>query len=415
MLVRGLLWPLTITVLVIAGALLGPAPLNEPIRGAAPLGARLEVGWDYLLVAPLFDVLDTLSVLTLHQHYAVLATLIAVFVLWRVLRRRTSRNLTRRIGIEAAVAAASFLALLAFYAYGIVGPRPMAALEVDDPAAIVVDFHSHTGHSHDGRDGFDAEDRREWHASAGFHAAYVSDHRTYAGYLEGAARNPERAGEGTVLLPALDIKFAGKEASALGEPWRYRSALEGNHLIPDSLYDAVAAGAPVPTLVLTIPGVLESIPPATADSIGYVAIEVNDASPRGLEQSRQDRDRILALADSLNLARVASSNNHGWGRTAAAWTVLTLPGWRFMTPERLSRAIEEKLHTERRHAARVIERRIPYPGTSAAAIAITVPAITWQMFGGMGTGERISWLLWAWGLALLLILGRTPKRASAAG
>ena len=409
---RALAWPLAITAFVLAGALLGPPALQEPVGGSAPLGTRLDVGWGYLLLAPLFNVLDTLSLLTLDQHYAVLATLIAAFVAWRALRRRSARGWLARIGIEAGVAAGCLLGLVAFYGYGILGPRPMAALAVEDPASIIVDFHSHTDHSHDGRDGFDAEDNRAWHAAAGFHAVYVSDHRTYQGFAEGADRNPERAGEGTVLLPALEIKYAGKYASALGAAWRYRHAMDGNDLIADSLYRVVAAGAPRPTLVLTIPGGLDDIPAEDGRTIGYVAVEVNDASPRGLEQSRRDRATILALADSLDLALVASSNNHGFGRTAAAWTVLQLPGWRSMTPQRLSQAIEETLHTHRREASRVVERRIPYPGSSVPALAVTAPAITWQMFGGIGAAERVSWLLWAWGLALALaILRRTPRFA----
>lgn len=409
----GLFWPLVITALVLAGAFLGPAALQGPVRGGVPVDGYLDVGTGYLVLAPLFNVLDTLSLLTLAQHYAVLATLIGAFALWRISRRRARRGVLRRIGVELGVALLSLLGLVAFYGYGIVGPRPMAALVMDDPSAIVVDFHSHTDASHDGRPGFDPERNREWHASGGFDAVYVSDHRTYQGYAEGAAANPGRAGEGTVLLPALEIKFAGKYASALGPAWRYRAAMDGNHLIADSLYRAVRHGAPRPTLVLTIPGGLDDVPADDGTEIGYVAVEVSDASPRGLEQSRQDRETILALADSLNLALVASSNNHGWGRTTAAWTVLTIPGWRSMSPARLNAAIERKLHTERRAASRVVERRIPYPGASPAALALTVPAITWQMFGGIGPAERIAWLVWTWGIALglLPIALRLRKRA----
>lgn len=409
----GLFWPVVITALVLAGAFLGPAALQEPVRGGVPVDGRLEVGTAYLLFGPLFNVLDTLSILTLDQHYAVLATLIGGFGIWRLARRRTGRGVLRRIRVELGVAVVSLLGLVAFYAYGIVGPRPMAALVVDDPAAVVVDFHSHTDESHDGRPGFDAERNREWHAAGGFDAVYVSDHRTYQGYAEGAAANPPRAGDGTVLLPALEIKFAGKYASVLGPAWRYRAAMDGNDLVADSLYVVVGRGAPRPTLVLTIPGGLDDIPAEDGDRIGYVAVEVSDASPRGLEQSRQDRQKILALADSLNLALVASSNNHGWGRTTAAWTVLEIPGWRAMSALQLSDAIEARLHADRRSASRVVERRIPYPGASPAALALTVPAITWQMFGGLGPAERIAWLAWTWGLVLGLfpITRELRKRA----
>ena len=71
-----------------------------------------------------------------------------------------------------------------------------------------------------------------------------------------------------------------------------------------------------------------------------MAVEANDASPRGLRQSKRDRAQILALADSLDLALVAGSNNHGWGRTAAAWTLIRIPGWQRMSPASLETAIE---------------------------------------------------------------------------
>jgi hypothetical protein len=273
--------------------------------------------------------------------------------------------------------------------------------------------HSHTAHSHDGRPGFDAEDNRAWHEGAGFDAVYVSDHRTWAGWREGVGSNPERAGQGTVLLPALEIALGSKYASALGEPWRYEPAMDGNHLITDSLYALVERGGPRPTLVFTIPEQLDSVPRSTPDSIGFVAIEVSDASPRGLRQSRIDRPLILRMADSLDLAPVAATNNHGWGRTAAAWTLMPLQGWRELTPDQLNRAIEDRFHQGRRTATTVVERRSPWLGESPGALALTAPAVTWQMFGGMGTGERLSWLVWAWVLAIAL--ARLRRRGGVAG
>ena len=391
---------LAVTVLVALGWLVGPSALATP-DGGVP-GASLQVGWGYLLMAPVANVLDALSVLTLGQHYAVLGTLIAAFAAWRVLRRRRPPGWPRRIAVELGVAVLSLLGLAAFYGYGMVGPRPMAALVPDDPADVVVDVHSHTAASHDAREGFGAEDNRDWHAGAGFDAVYVSDHRTWEGWREGTAGNPGRAGQGTTLLPALEILWQGKYANALGSPERYRPAVEGNHLRADSMYALLDRGAPRPTLVLTIPEQLDSVRPATADSIGFVAIEVSDASPRGLAQSRRDRPLILRMVDSLDLAPVAASNNHGWGRTAAAWTLMRLPGWRDLTPAELGAAIEDRLHDARAGASRVVERRVPYFGESVPALTVTAPAVIWQLFGGIGPGERLSWLLWAWALALAL-------------
>ncbi|NIP83929.1 MAG: hypothetical protein GWM90_33750 [Gemmatimonadetes bacterium] len=169
---------------------------------------------------------------------------------------------------------------------------------------------------------------------------------------------------------------------------------------------------PRPTLVLTIPGGLDDVPASTRDSIGYVAIELSDASPRGLRQGRRDRAILLRMVDSLDLAPVAASNNHGWGRTAAAWTLMRIPGWRSLAPRELGQAIEALLHAERRKASRVVERRMPYPGDSPVALAATVPVITWQLFGGLGPAERVSWLAWTWLLALVVAPRlRGPGRA----
>lgn len=398
--VRSYVGAILVTLLVLAGALLGPSALANAAREGGPIRARLDVDWAYVLLAPLTNVLDTLSVLTLGQHYAVLATLILAFGLWRLLRRRRPLGPARRLAMEAVVAVVAFLGLVALYAFGTLAPRPMATLVPTDDDIVVVDVHSHTAHSHDGRPGFDAESNRDWHEGAGFDAVYVSDHRTYQGYEEGIAGNPSRAGDGVVLLPGLEIKFADKYSSALGEAWRYRSAMRGNHLIPDSLYRVMDETGIAPTLVLTIPSELSGVVAAAGDSIGFVAVELSDASPRGLQQSRRDRARILSLADSLDLALVAASNNHGWGRTAAAWTLMRIEGWRELTPAQLNAAIEGKLHSERRGASWVVERRVAWSGPSPVALAVTAPAVAWSMFGGIGPGERVSWILWSWLLAL---------------
>lgn len=396
-----------VTTLIVIGALFGPSALATP-TGEVP-DATLDVGWGYVLMAPVANVLDTLSVLTLGQHYAVLATLILVYAAWRIVRPRPRRGWVRRVGIEVGVALLALLGLAAFYGYGMVGPRPMAAIDPGDADVVVLDVHSHTDHSHDARDGFGAEDNRAWHADAGFHAVYVSDHRHWEGWREAVPNNPERAGEGTTLLPALEIEWKTKYASALGDPQRYRGAVEGNTLTPDSMVALLEAGVQRPTLVLTIPEQLDGVQASTGDSIGFVAIEVSDASPRGLEQSRRDRELILRMVDSLDLAPVAATNNHGWGRTAAAWTLMRVPGWRTMTPDGLGAAIEARLHSERAHASRVVERRSPYLGSSTAALAVTAPALVWQLFGGMGSAERVAWLAWTWLLALAAPLLRRRR------
>jgi hypothetical protein len=130
-----------------------------------------------------------------------------------------------------------------------------------------------------------------------------------------------------------------------------------------------------------------------------VAIELSDAAPRGLEQSDSTREHLLRIADSLDLALVAGSDNHGWGRTAAAWSLVTIPGWRDMTPDSLGRAIETRIHDERRGAVRVVERGRPRT-IRGAAMLLNAPVVVWHLFASLALADRLAWLAWAWGLAL---------------
>ena len=416
---RPFLLPIVITLLVAVGALWGPPALHDPGAGVEPTGASLEVGPAYLLLAPVYNVLDTLSLLTVGQHYAVLATLIALFVAWRVFRRRRTQRTwlrrerwPRRLWTEAWAAAIALAGLLAFYAVGVLVPRPMAALAVNDPDVVVVDFHSHTRHSHDGRPGFGPESRREWHRAAGFDVGYVSDHRTWDGWLESAPSNPQRAGDGTVLLPALEIRYHDMYVNALGHPSRYEPARDGNNLDPAEVARLSERASQPPTFVLSVFEVRDLQAAHTTDAQGIVALELTEAAPRGLRQSRRERALLVRAADSLNLAPVSASSHHGWGRTAAAWTLMRIPGWRRMAPIELNATIERTLHRERHAATQVVERHMPYFGETALAMVPTLPAITWQMFGGIGLAERVSWLFWSWGLALAVLLW---SRARAGG
>src|SRR5918999_6346374 len=131
---------------------------------------------------------------------ALTVTPITAYAAWRVWHRR-QKAAARAVGAaggsprrsvlrEVAFAAGFLLMLVVVYAVGAMVPRPMAALTVSDLDVVVVDVHSHTKYSHDGGPGWEAEDVREWHASSGYNAAYVTDHRSYRGAEQGVAANP---------------------------------------------------------------------------------------------------------------------------------------------------------------------------------------------------------------------------------
>jgi hypothetical protein len=277
--------------------------------------------------------------------------------------------------------------------------RPMASLSLDDPDLIAVDFHSHTDASHDGRPGFDPERNREWHSSSGFNAVYVTDHRTFDGALDGLARNPERAGDGTVLLPGVELRDGDQHPILLGvDPKRMRITS------PDWEGAAVEAdGGPAPPiLLLSLPGNIGRIPASETDGpVRIAGVEAIDGSPRGMAQSARDQDAVIALAEARHLAMVSASDNHGWGRTAPAWSVLRIPGWRDMTPPALDIAIRLTIISQGARAVKVIARRTAPAPRNRLEMAAGGIVVALVMMRTMNVSDRLSWVAWSWGLCFL--------------
>ena len=401
---------LVTTVLILGSAVVAVAPIRDAATLEPVAEADLVLSPSYLVASPFFDTLDTLSLLTVGQHVTLLLTVIVVYAAWRVWHRRTKKS---RVGAhegsrlshptlrEVAFAAALLLVLFLVYAVGAVVPRPMAALAVRDLDVVVVDVHSHTKYSHDGRSGWEAEDVREWHASSGYNAAYITDHRNYRGAEEGVAANPAVAGQGTVLLSGLEVVYGGERVNVLSAGRVYRGLTTDNLWDIDTMSLALASMVTrrEPVVVQTIPAELDRLKPAAgAMTPGVRAIEIVDGAPRGLSQTRGQRRRIVHLADSLNLALVAGSNNHGWGRTAPGWTLLRIPRWRSMTPDQLANTIELAIREAGRQATRVVERRVAEASGNPVLLALTVPAVAWRMATTLSSDQRIMWLVWLWGV-----------------
>jgi hypothetical protein len=287
--------------------------------------------------------------------------------------------------------------------------RPMASLNLKDAQLIAVDFHSHTSASHDGRPDFDAERNREWHQSAGFNTAYITDHETFDGALSAAERNPPVAGEGVTLLPGIELRDGDEHPLLLGaNPSRTRitsANLDGAIVEPE-------AGPVPPILLLTMPGDIARVPSSEYNGpIRLAGIEVADGCPRGMAQAARDKKDILALADKLHLAPVSGSDNHGWGRTAPAWSVLRIPGWRRMTPASLDIAIRRTIIARAPGTTEVIARRTVGPPSGRMEAALGGFAVGSLMLRTMNLRERLSWILWSWSAALLsLIRARRTRR-----
>jgi hypothetical protein len=385
------------------------SPLVDAVRPQLPAAASLRTPFLYDVLAPVSTLFDTLTLLTPAQYWASFALcLVALFApaIIRTLRRpRGFRALSMIVPCLRCIGGT-----VAIVGLMIVAKRPMAALSLKDPDLIAVDFHSHTSSSHDGRPGFDAERNREWHQSSGFDAAYITDHKTFAGALSAAERNPPFAGEGVTLLPGVELRDVGEHPILLGaDPARSTitsADLGGARVVTD--------GGPVPPiLLLTMPGSLEDVPPSElTGTIRLAAIEASDGSPRGIAASGKDKPAILALASKLGLAPVAGSDNHGWGRAAPAWSVLRIPGWRSMTPAMLDVAIRRTILARTPGTIDVIARRTVAPASGRIEAALGGVAVALLMLRTMNLRERLSWILWSWAGALLsLFRARRTRRA----
>jgi predicted metal-dependent phosphoesterase TrpH len=378
-------------ILVLATAVVGATPILNAETGLPAADATLIHSAAYTMLAPICTLLDALTLLSLQQHAAVLGTVVLCVVVWRVLRTRSVRTSIFR---EVGVGLATLSGILIVYGAGAVIPRPMAAIMMHDPNDVVIDFHSHTNSSWDGRSWFTVERNRAWHAAAGFDVAYVTDHKSVAGAVAGMQRNPEHAGDGTTLLPGLEARDQYEHVVAIGIDSTFAIDPKGNW--HDPVRDTtLAVTASAPLLILTIPGNIDRIPDNEKHGFARLyAVELSDAAPKGIGVIQKRRAAILRFADTLNLAVVAGSDNHGYGSTAAGWSVMQIPDWRAMNPAQLDSAIQRGIRIERRHAGRVYMRDSPDPGSSLLATVFTAPLVIWRVLADLDWSERISWLGW---------------------
>jgi hypothetical protein len=410
---RRLPWtPIGVTTLLLLTVLFATDPIRD-VATLAPVGeGRLDLPPAYLAIEPISGILDTLTLLTVGQHIAIMLWAIAIFAVVRV--RRARRGTTVRRELTAAIV--FLLALVATYALAALAPRPMAQFVASDETVVAVDLHAHTKYSHDGRAGWTEEDVRAWHRAAGFDAVYITDHATFEGAERGIASNPPLAGQGTVVLQGIEAFFNGEHVNILSAGRRYKGLLSADlkDVDPQALMLASLLTKSAPVTIQTVPANLNKVPALTADGVpGVMGIEIVDGSPRGLSQTRKERARILHIADSLNLALVTGSDNHGWGRTAPGWTLFRLPGWRGMRTDSLSGMLEFILRDGRRQSTRTVERVVA-GGSDPVSLVLTGPLVAWRMLTTLAPDERVMWLIWTWGL-LVIVRGLRRYRLRPSG
>jgi hypothetical protein len=128
-----------------------------------------------------------------------------------------------------------------------------------------------------------------------------------------------------------------------------------------------------------------------------------------MTQTKRDHDRIVHLADSLNLALVAGTDNHGWGKAAPGWTLMRIPGvWRTYATDSLANLLDDIIRLSGRKGTIVVERTTA--SASPVALAFTLPVVLWTVLRTISSPERIAWLAWIW---IPVIVGWYLRRRAA--
>jgi hypothetical protein len=385
---------LIISVLVIASGGLAVQPVRDATTLSDAAEAYLVRPLGYVAMAPVSAVLDMLTLLSAEQHIAIVVGAMVVFAGVRALRLRA--------GWRAHLMASVLLVvgILAMYAVAALLPRPMAALVSDNANMVHVDFHTHTSASPDARRSASVERNRAWHRAAGYGVAYVADHASVAGAAQGMASNPSPAAAGVTLLPSIEVTWNAEHVGILGAERTYKGLLTPNlrDVDPQGLQLASLVPGREPVVIWHHPRQMNRLPITREPrSAGVRAIELVNGSPSDITGLRSKRAEIVALAERQNIPLVSGSDNHGWGRTAPAWTILRILDWRGMQSDALALQIEQALRQSGFRGTRVIERRVAHPG-SMLELWLTVFIAPWRMLTTISNDERIVWLLWTWAL-----------------
>ncbi|HET7790900.1 MAG TPA: hypothetical protein VFK78_08905 [Gemmatimonadales bacterium] len=365
---------LAILVLVTA---IGPLPPLVDAATGSPAGdGALVRPLLYVFLAPLSDVLDALTFLSVERAEALLLTWSVVLALWWGLRSRGWRRI--------AGAVAGPVVVVAFAAATVALPRPVPRLTVSDSSLAVVDYHAHTQASHDGRKGWTASDLAQWHARQGFTGSYVTDHNSiFMGGVPGTFN----------LLQGVEWSVFDQHVIALGpvqpiDRSQFDHSTAAMLRIFAELHRQGAVGiASLPEYWRNHFDELDQFIGAGVDGF-----EIVTCAPKALGFPAGARHDVLELAQRHDLLVIGASDNHGWGAVTCVWNV-TSPGPKgFRTNHVL---------------ARPLALLQDGPAESAGVTQF------WFMLRGLSWAERASWLTWI--LVIAIYLGLPRRRGQRAG
>ena len=363
---------LVLIALVVLSALVPLPPLVDAVSGAPPPDVDLFRPTLYTLLAPVSNVLDALTFLSLERAKAFLITWVAALALLGFLQRGSLR---RRL-------VAAVLAPLAVVVLGVAAvllPRPVPSLVAADSTLTVIDYHAHTELSHDGRRGWTLADLAAWHAAQGFGASYVTDHNVV---FNGGVDAPIR------LLPGVEWSVFDQHVVALGAVAPVERGVYGRDTramlsLFAALHRQGAIGiASLPEYWRNHWAELDAFVAAGADGF-----EIVNCAPKAIGFPAAARARVLQIAESRDLLVVGASDNHGWGQVTCVWNLSSPSAHGFRSNRVIARPI-------------ALAQGEWQPWTAA----YTQP---WLMLAGLSWSERSSWLTW---ILVILIYRAVPRR-----
>ncbi|HTH64272.1 MAG TPA: hypothetical protein VL563_06290 [Gemmatimonadales bacterium] len=365
-----------LTILVIAGAFAPLPAIVDAVTGAPAGDAEVTRPVLYVLAAPVSSVLDAVTFLSMARAIWFLVCWIVVLAgvgatLPGTRRRRIFRGV---LGVLAPCAVAAAAVLL---------PRPVPRLttaELPESGLTIVDYHSHTERSHDGRPGWTLERLAEWHADQGFQAAYVTDHN--APYVGSNDDGP------IPLLPGEELSVYRQHIVALGTVNQF-DLTPYSHDTPGMIGLFGALHAQGALAIASLPEYWRSHFDDLEQFVagGVDGFEIVNCAPKALAFPGAARRAVITLAQHHDLFVTGASDNHGWGKVTCVWNQTHEGAHGFGGNHVLARPIA------------LMQGDLP--SWSAAYSQL------WLMFRGLSWAERMSWLTW---IALIWIYRGIPRR-----
>ena len=398
--------PAILSAFVVVAQLFSLSPAVDVVTWTAPASARISYPFFHVVLAPLTLLADWLNGGSRRDLVGCAVWAVLAYVLVRLAVRRAPPG--RRATREAAYAALALLGLAAFIGWGYWLPRPIPRLVATDPDLLVLDVHSHTALSHDGRPGFGATRNARWHGRAGFDAAFITDHNVFGAAkiwrTDATAHRPRLLGGEELSLFGLHLLVLGNAGGIDHQPsdasWDSTGALI-RRLHAESLY-----------LIASLPEYWEhhwGAPLGELTAWGVDGFEIWTESPQAMDIPPADRRAVIARCQLENRAIFGATDMHGFGNAATVWNLVRLPGWRAPNDTALARALIVGFRARGFAANRVVALRRWLPETRLGS-AFSVPINLALLLRTASPPHALALLAWIWAVALVVrSRNRAPK------